>query len=256
MFSRQLRWLITLFCIAMRARVCVTHEEKIRNICQSFRWGAKGHMYNLRVHETVYIIDYGIWFIPNLVRSVYVATVERIVDGDTSEIFTKAYPSLSIDLLREVIDPMHALAVVANLHLENFFEGMKMKMLNGLYQLELNCAEFDIVLNSLIDKVQASPGAEFNGVAAVTVQQFKDSLDPGQFFIVDDEGTQVVGVGVKTRDLSRVFVVPVQDHKHALFIDGVVEVVEELGFIYERSTGHIISPYNNNKIILDGKAYL
>lgn len=126
-----------------------------------------------------------------------------------------------------------------------------MRMVYGTYELDLNCAEYDILLQELRMKVVNAAGSTMGGVQLVTLQEYQDRGAVGYTLIGSDDKQSIIGAAYKSQDLSRVWFVPSQDHKHTVFVDGYPDIVEQLGLIYEKSTGYLISPANDNKIILD-----
>lgn len=130
-----------------------------------------------------------------------------------------------------------------------------MRMLFGTYSLDMNCRELDVLLQRTIANEQEKSTTPMTGLRAVPLSVFLKSTETGFTLITDDENKSVVGMGAKTRDLSRVYVVPTADHKHVIYFDGYPTMANEVGLFYEESTGNIISPLLDNKIILEGKAY-
>lgn len=126
-----------------------------------------------------------------------------------------------------------------------------MRMAYGNYPLNLNCAEFDILLQSLRDKVISSLGNRMSGVPLVTLQEYQDKGAIGCTLIGNETKSGIIGAAYKAADLSRVWFVSSEGHEHTVFIDGYPNIVEQLGLIFETGTGHLISPANNNKIILE-----
>lgn len=127
-----------------------------------------------------------------------------------------------------------------------------MKMVYGTYPLALNCAEYDILLQTLRNKVISEHGNRMGGVPLVTLQEYQDKGAIGYSLIGSDDKQSIIGVAYKAEDLSRLWFVPTTEaHEHSMFIDGYPDLVEKLDLIFEKSTGHLISPANNNKIILE-----
>lgn len=126
-----------------------------------------------------------------------------------------------------------------------------MKMVYGTYPLALNCAEYDILLQSLRDKVISAAGNRMGGVPLVTLQEYQDKGAIGYSLIGNEAKDSIIGAAFKADDLSRVWFVPSEDDQHTVFVDGYPNIVENLDLIFEKGTGYLISPANNNKIILE-----
>lgn len=127
-----------------------------------------------------------------------------------------------------------------------------MNMVYGYYELDMNCAEFDILLQSLREKAMKEAGANLTGLPILTLTEYNAKGGVGYTLIGTDDKSSIVGVAYKTSELSRLWVIPTAEHKHSLFIDGYPTIVENVDLIYEKSTGNIISPANNDKIIVEG----
>lgn len=130
-----------------------------------------------------------------------------------------------------------------------------MKLLYGNYALDMNCAEFDIFLSQLHSKVVKENANQINGVPLYTLDEYKANGAVGYSLLGDETKQSVVGVAYKSADLSRIWFLPTAGDKHTMFIDGYPDLVTKFDLIYEDSTGHLISPINDNKIVLDGTEF-
>lgn len=127
-----------------------------------------------------------------------------------------------------------------------------MKMVYGYYALSMNCAEYDILLQSLREKAQKAAGETMNGLPIVTLDEYLSSGSVGYTLLGNNQKTEIIGVAYKTSELSRTWFIPTVNDKHSLFIDGYPSIVENFDLIYDKTTGNIVSPPNNDKIILEG----
>ncbi len=125
-----------------------------------------------------------------------------------------------------------------------------MSLVYGDYNLDLNCAEYDLLLQSLREKAMKSLVNTMGGMKIYTLAEFKSNSVIGYSLIGDDNKQAVIGVGFRTSDLSRLWFVPTADDRHTMFIDGTPDIVTNMDLIYEEHTKNIISPANENKIIL------
>lgn len=125
-----------------------------------------------------------------------------------------------------------------------------MSLVYGDYNLDLNCAEYDLLLQSLREKAMKSLVNTMGGMKIYTLAEFKSNSVIGYSLIGDDDKQTVIGVGFRTSDLSRLWFVPTADDRHTMFIDGTPDIVTNMDLIYEEHTKNIISPANENKIIL------
>lgn len=125
-----------------------------------------------------------------------------------------------------------------------------MSLVYGDYNLDLNCAEYDLLLQSLREKAMKSLVNTMGGMKIYTLAEFKSNSVIGYSLIGDDNKQTVIGVGFRTSDLSRLWFVPTADDRHTMFIDGTPDIVTNMDLIYEEHTKNIISPANENKIIL------
>ena len=125
-----------------------------------------------------------------------------------------------------------------------------MSLVYGDYNLDMNCAEYDILLQSLREMAMKSLVNTMGGMKIYSLAEFKSNGVVGFSLIGDDNKQAFIGVCYRTSDLSRIWFVPTADDRHTMFIDGSPDIVENMGLIYEEHTKNIISPANDNKIIL------
>lgn len=125
-----------------------------------------------------------------------------------------------------------------------------MSLVYGNYELNLSGAEYDILLQGMRDIALKRVANQMNGMQIYTLDEFKTNGIIGFSLIGDYSKTSVVGIGYRTSDLSRCWFVQTTGGKHAMFIDGQPGLLADLGFKYEASSRSVISPFNDNKIIV------
>lgn len=129
------------------------------------------------------------------------------------------------------------------------------KLYYGHFKLGMNCREFDVFIQETTKKIREQPGNEVSGYPVYTIDEFLEIAHVGLVLLKSDVIGQIIGVGYRDADFSRAWMAPTADHVHTLFLDCPISMVEGLGLKYEAATGHIISPMNDNKIVLKGSEY-
>lgn len=125
-----------------------------------------------------------------------------------------------------------------------------MKILYGHYELNMTCDEYDVFLQYLRDHVGCILGFGLSGIPIYTLDEYNASSSVGFALLGNSTKTEIIGVAYKTSELSRVWVIPVADGKHALFIDGMPTIVSELGLNYDDKTKVVTCPAHNNKVVI------
>lgn len=126
-----------------------------------------------------------------------------------------------------------------------------MKILYGHYELAMSCTEYDVFLQALREHVMRILGFGLSGIPIYTMDEYQKTNTVGFSLLGNAEKSEIIGIAYKTSELSRVWVIPVADGKHALFIDGYPSIISELGLVYNEATNQVLSPANNGKVVID-----
>lgn len=117
----MLRSLFRLFLssiyLTLRQNVTVSRLPDKYVYEQTYRVPDINAEYNIRISETLFIINYNFRLFPKLKRVIYDADLTYIVNGVVSKKFRAQYPRLTMG---GGLDPLYPLAVVASTHLETF----------------------------------------------------------------------------------------------------------------------------------------
>ncbi len=125
-----------------------------------------------------------------------------------------------------------------------------MKILYGHYELNMSCDEYDVFLQYLRERVMRILGFGMSGIPIFTLDEYNTTTAVGFALLGNSDKTEIIGVAYKTGELSRVWVVPVADGKHALFIDGYPTIVSELGLTYDDTTKSVTCAAHNDKVVI------
>lgn len=117
MLRSLLRLFVSSIFLTARRHVDVTKVDDNHVYEQTYEVLTLSAQYIVRVSETIYVINYGNWFLPAVKRRIYKADLKYLVKGKVVNVYTEHYPRLGLGI---AFDPLYPLVLVAHKHLDNF----------------------------------------------------------------------------------------------------------------------------------------
>ena len=115
---------LILTCFFLLLNPTIRRKECEGNFRQGFTM-SDGEAYVVVVHRSLLVKTYPQWYIPNITRAVYLASLVKGDNVDTDSVFVKCYPELTPTLVKRLCDPTYPFMKIANVHIEQYFGNTK-----------------------------------------------------------------------------------------------------------------------------------
>lgn len=124
-----------------------------------------------------------------------------------------------------------------------------MSIIYGNYPLDINEAEYQVVLKHVQEIAIQRIGMSFTGIPIVTLDDFHACQNSGYALIGDATKTNIIGVCYRDQELSRVWITRIISGKYTLFVDGQPALIEKLGLNYDPITKNVTSDVLGSRVL-------